>query len=172
MVDELMSFNESLAALEAEVSAKPVFATAATYPKRQSITKGNAMGKETQADQLTAEQVTAQVAAAKAEGATQMQARIRDIQTSDEAKGREKLASHLAFNTSMGVDEAKALLAASAQEQVAATATGQASALAVGMAKLSNPAVGSDTALATDPDPQADAAAVWSRSNAKLRAVK
>jgi signal peptide peptidase SppA len=169
LVDELMSFNETLAALEAEVSAKP-FSTAATYPKRQSITKGNAMGKETQADQLTAEQVAAQVAAAKAEGATQMQARIRDIQTCDEAKGREKLASHLSFSTSMSVDEAKALLAASAVE--VATTSGQASALAAGMAKLTNPAVGSEAAAATDPNPQAEAAAVWNRSNAKLLRVK
>lgn len=166
LIDELMSFNESLAALEAKVSAKP-FSTAGF---RQSTTKGNVMDKDAPAAQLTAEQVAAQVAAAKTEGAVQMQARIRDIQTCDEAKGRATLASHLAFSTSMGVDEAKALLAASAVE--AATASDQASALAAGMAKLSNPAVGSESALASDPNPQADAAAVWNRSNAKLRAVK
>jgi len=170
LVDELMSFNESLAALEAKVSAKPFSAAGAVAGSRQSQ-RSFAMSKaEATADQLTAEQVAAQVAAAKTEGAAQMQARIRDIQTCDEAKGRQTLASHLAFSTSMGVDEAKALLAASAVE--AATASDQASALAAGMAKLSNPAVGSESAQASDPNPQADAAAVWNRSNAKLRAVK
>lgn len=177
LVDELMSFNETLAALEAEVSAKP-FSTAASSNSRQSK-RSFAMSKaEAPADKLnaesTAEQVAAQVAAAKAEGATQMQARIKDIQTCDEAKGREKLAAHLAFNTAMGLDDAKALLAASAVEVAAAGngAAGQASALAAGMAKLTNPAVGSEAAAASDPNPQAEAAAVWNRSNAKLRAVK
>ena len=131
------------------------------------------MSKEAQAaamEVITAEQLATQVAAAQASGATQMQARIKDIQTCDEAKGRSKLAAHLAFNTAMGIDDAKAMLAASAVEAV--EAVGQASALAAGMAKLTNPAVGSEAAAATDPNPQAEAAAVWNRSNAKLRAVK
>lgn len=169
LVDQIMSFNETLAALEAEAAAKPVSATGDFRQSKRSFAMSKA---EAQADLLTAEQVAAQVAAARAEGATQMQARIRDIQTCDEAKGRASLASHLAFSTAMGVDDAKALLAASAVEAAtAATASGQASALAAGMAKLTNPAVGSDTA-ATDPNPQAEAAALWNRSSAKLRAVK
>lgn len=169
LVDALMSFNESLAALEAEVSAKP-FSTGAAANSRQSQ-RSFAMSKaDVAADQLTAEQVAAQVAAAKTEGAAQMQARIKDIQTCDEAKGRATLAAHLAFSTAMGVDEARALLAASAVE--VETTAGQASALAAGMAKLTNPAVGSESATASDPNPQAEAAAVWNRSNAKLLRVK
>lgn len=167
LVDELMSFNEVLAALEAKVAAKPISATGDFRQSKRSFAMSKA---DAPADQLTAEQVAAQVAAAKSEGAAAMQARIRDIQTCDEAKGRAKLASHLAFSTAMGVDEAKALLAASAVE--AETVAGQASALAAGMAKLTNPAVGSEAAAASDPNPQAEAAAVWNRSNAKLRAVK
>lgn len=173
LVDDLMSFNEALAALEATVAAKPISATGAAANSRQSK-RSFAMSKaEAPADQLTAEQVAAQVATAKTEGAAAMQARIREIHTCDEAKGRASLASHLAFNTAMGVDEAKALLAASAVEAVNAgnSASGQASALAAGMSKLANPNVGAgDTAA--DPNPQAEAAAVWNRSNAKLRAVK
>lgn len=167
LVDELMSFNESLAALEAEVSAKPFSAAGGFRQSKRSFAMSKA---EATADQLTAEQVAAQVATAKTEGAAQMQARIKDIQTCDEAKGRSKLAAHLAFNTAMGVEDAKAMLAASAVE--VETVAGQASALAAGMAKLNNPAVGSESAAATDPNPQAEAAAVWNRSNAKLRAVK
>lgn len=174
LVDQVMSFNETLAALTDKVKATPVFATAASSNSRQPK-RSFAMSKaEGTADQLTAEQVAAQVAAAKAEGAAQMQARIRDIQTCDEAKGREKLAAHLAFNTAMGLEDAKSLLSASATEAApaAAGAAGQASALAAGMAKLSNPAVGCEAGAATDSNPQAEAAAVWNRSNAKLRAVK
>lgn len=170
LADEIMSFNETLAALTEQVTAKPIFATAGSRQSKRSFAMSKA---DAPADQLTAEQVAAQVAAAKSEGATQMQARIRDIQTCDEAKGRSKLAAHLAFNTAMGVDDAKALLSASAVEQATENgAAGQASALAAGMAKLTNPAVGSEAAAAGDPNPQAEAAAVWNRSNAKLHAVK
>lgn len=172
LVDSIMSFQETLSAFEAEVSKAPGKSNGGTL--RTNLPKGVAtMSKEAQAaaaEAVTAEQLAAQVAAAQATGATQMQARIKDIQTCDEAKGRSKLAAHLAFNTAMGVDDAKAMLAASAVEAV--EAAGQASALVIGMAKLTNPAVGSEAAAASDPNPQAEAAAVWNRSNAKLHAVK
>ena len=119
----------------------------------------------------TAEQLATQLSAARADGAKEMQARIQAIQTCDEAKGREKLASHLAFNTAMCPDEAKALLSASAVEAVQASAANQQTALAAGMAKVTNPQVGTE-AQAEETNPQAEAAALWSRSNTKLRAVK
>lgn len=59
------------------------------------------------------------VAAAKAEGynegAAAAQARIGAILGSDEAKGREAQANHIAFKTSMSVEDAVGLLAASAK---------------------------------------------------------
>jgi signal peptide peptidase SppA len=170
LVNSIMSFQDTLAAFETKVSGG---ARLTNGGFRQLPHGGTTMSKDAQSAAVetpTAEQVAAQVAAAQASGAAQMQARIKDIQTCDEAKGRSKLAAHLAFNTAMGLDDAKALLAASAVE--VAEAAGQASALAAGMAQLSNPAVGSEAAAASDPNPQAEAAAVWNRSNAKLRAVK
>jgi ClpP class serine protease len=170
LVNSIMSFQDTLAAFETKVSGG---ARLTNGGFRQLPPGGTTMSKDAQSAAVetpTAEQVAAQVAAAQASGAAQMQARIKDIQTCDEAKGRSKLAAHLAFNTAMGLDDAKALLAASAVE--VAEAAGQASALAAGMAQLSNPAVGSEAAAASDPNPQAEAAAVWIRSNAKLRAVK
>lgn len=166
LADELMSFNDALAALEAKVSARP--ASHAGF--RQSIKKGNVMDKEAPAEMLSAEQAAAQVAAARQEGAEQMQARIRAIQTCEEAAGREQLAGHLAFNTSMTADEARALLAVSAKEAPPAAAS-QANALASAMAKVANPSVGTD-APAADTDPHAQSAALWNRSNQKLHAVK
>lgn len=176
LVDSIMSFQDTLAAFEAEVSKPSMPAGNSNGGFRQLPYGGTTMSKDAQTaavEAVSAEQLAAHVAAAQASGATQMQARIKDIQTCDEAKGRTKLAAHLAFNTAMGVDEAKALLAASAVEATADSgATEQANALAAGMAKVTNPAVGSEVAAATDPNPQAEAAAVWNRSNAKLQRVK
>jgi capsid assembly protease len=119
-------------------------------------------------ESLTAEQVAEQVSAAKLDSAKAMQARIQSIQMCDEAKGREEMAAHLAFNTDMDADAAKALLAAAPMKAAAPVAQGNA--LAAGMAAVSNPDVGADAPAA---DLQANSAAsLWNRSNAKLRAVK
>ncbi len=55
-------------------------------------------------------------------GATQERARISAILDSEEAKGRTKLAAHIAFKTAMSADEAKAMLSASAVDSPAASA--------------------------------------------------
>jgi hypothetical protein len=61
---------------------------------------------------------------AKAEGeksgATIAQARIKSILTAKDAKGREELANHLAFNTAMSAEDAVATLAAAPKPQAAA----------------------------------------------------
>lgn len=66
------------------------------------------------------------VASAKAEGynegATAAQARIGAILGSDEAKGREAQANHIAFKTNMTVEDAVGLLAASAKVEAAPVA--------------------------------------------------
>jgi hypothetical protein len=62
-------------------------------------------------------------AAAQAEARQAERARIAGITSSDEAKGREKLASHLALNTDLSVDSAKAILAAAPVEKAEPPAT-------------------------------------------------
>lgn len=57
-----------------------------------------------------------QLASAQTEARNAERARVSGIQSCEESKGRAKLASHLAFNTSMSVDEAKAILAAAPAE--------------------------------------------------------
>lgn len=66
------------------------------------------------ADQLTQQAPTETPATAPAATASVVdeKARIEGILTSAEAKGREAQANHLAFKTSMSVDDAVALLAA------------------------------------------------------------
>lgn len=83
-----------------------------------------------------------ELAQAKADAVKTERARVSGIQSCEEAKGREKLASHLAFNTSMSVEEAKALLAAAPQEGAAAAAAGNAFKEAMDAAK--HPNVGAD----------------------------
>lgn len=70
--------------------------------------------------------------------------RIGGIQNCEEAKGRSALASHLAFNTSMSVDDAKAVMAAAPQEAAAPAAS--ANPLHAAMAATPNPNVGADGA--------------------------
>lgn len=92
------------------------------------------------------------VASARTEGATTgaaaMQTRIKGIMTSEEATDRRALAEHLAYNTTMTVDDAKTTLAASAKETPAAAATtpatsdAAATAFAAAMDGTKNPNVG------------------------------
>lgn len=167
LADAVMSFNDSLAAFEAQVSKAVSF----TNGGSRQLTKGVInMTTEAQAAATTsAEQLAAQASAtaeARTAGATDMQTRIKAIQACAEAEGREQLASHLAFNTAMGVEEAQALLAAApkATEQAAANA------LAAGMAAVDNPNVGADAANTADT--QAASSDLWARSNSKLYRVK
>jgi len=78
--------------------------------------------------------------------------RMSKIRNSPHAKGREKLADHLALNTSMSVDEAAAILEhAPAQEEQAAGNN-----FAAAMSLTQNPNVGPDNAANTS-DPEASA---------------
>ena len=65
-----------------------------------------------------------ELANARTEAAKAERARVSGIQSCEEAKGRESLASHLAFNTDMGIDAAKAVLAASPKADVSTGKSG------------------------------------------------
>ena len=96
------------------------------------------------------------VARIAAEAATRAVAedrnRVSAIRNSPHAKGREKLADHLALNTSMSVDEAAAILEhAPAQEEQAAGNN-----FAAAMNLTQNPNVGPDNPANTS-DPEASA---------------
>lgn len=61
---------------------------------------------------------------ALAEARTAERARVAGITGSDEAKGKSQLANHLAMNTDMNVDQAKAVLSAAAPEASTAATAG------------------------------------------------
>lgn len=77
-------------------------------------------------------------------------ARVSGIMGSEEAKGRSALANHLAMNTSMSVDEAKAVLGVSAKEAAStapvAPKANTAGAFEQSMAQSHNPDVGAEGA--------------------------
>jgi len=75
------------------------------------------------------------------EGTTAERTRISAILGSDEAKGRTSMAQHLAFETEMTADAAKALLAKAPAEAKAEAANP----LAAAMSQVKNPDVGADT---------------------------
>jgi signal peptide peptidase SppA len=110
--------------------------------------KEDAMSVETKPgaqDQATQEAASAAAIANAANAARVAErARVHGIQSCEEAKGREKLASHLAMNTDMSVDQAKAMLAVAATEQPQATAPAANGFQAV-MDKSQHPNVGADT---------------------------
>jgi signal peptide peptidase SppA len=84
-----------------------------------------------------------ELAKAQADATKAERARVSGIQTCEEAKGREALASHLAFNTEMTVDQAKAILAA-APIATAEPKAAQGNAFKEAMDKDKHPNVGAE----------------------------
>lgn len=113
---------------------------------------------------------TAEQAAQEARAAER--ARVSGILGSEEAKGRESLANHLAMNTGLSVDEAKAMLAAAPKAAAAAPAApGATSTFHQAMAATAQPGVGADAAAAAPGEAQDPVAAIL-RDQASATGVK
>lgn len=82
------------------------------------------------------------IANAQAEARKAEKARVSGIMGCDEAKGKSKLANHLAMNTDMSVDEAKAMLAVAAAEVVQQNSSGNS--FTEAMDRSNNPEVGAE----------------------------
>lgn len=113
--------------------------------KTQPSRKGPSMSKEDTGpanDQAAADKAAADARVAE-------RARIAGITGSDEAKGREPLATHLAMNTDMSVDAAKAILNAAPKQEAAKaepakTEPAAANAFKAAMDASKHPNVGAD----------------------------
>lgn len=113
LIDAIASPSEAMRAFMGELSGSN------PQPrKKEDAMSDAAKPGDTKAAQE--EMAKAQADAAKAE-----RARVSGIQTCEEAKGRESLASHLAFNTDMTIDAAKAILAAAPKADAAAPKAGE-----------------------------------------------
>lgn len=97
--------------------------------------------------------------AAKAE-----RARIQGITSCEEAKGRESLASHLAFNTTMSAEDAKVLLAAAPKAEGKPAAA--ANPLAQAMANSQQPNVGADAQAAAAGEQESGAKGILAAARA------
>ena len=93
--------------------------------------------------EVTQAEAAEQAKTAAAEASTQERARVAGILQHAEAEGRGQMASHLAFNTSMSVEEAAALMASAPKEQKQEAAVAPAAGpLAAAMAGDTNVTVG------------------------------
>lgn len=117
LVDAVMPPRAAYAAFLAEVSK-----TSTQTKEAKKMTDNNTAvsaggnGEGDEAARLEAARNEAKAEGAK-EGAQAAQARISGILSCEEAGKRSKLANHLAFNTSVSVEDAKAMLAASAEDK-------------------------------------------------------
>lgn len=121
----------------------------------------------------------ADVASAVAAALSADRTRQAGIRTSDEAKGREKLADHLALNTDLTVDQSKAILTAAPVEKPAAEQQ-RASGFAAAMDGTQNPNIAPDSSQpgpgqGEDETPQAKAdrlLATWGKASGKVIDLK
>jgi signal peptide peptidase SppA len=154
MGDGQASLTETITRMQDEVAQPTFTGYSSNRPSRATSERSNTMSteKDKAPGQATATEEQLKAAQAETEAAktgtakavadarAAERARFSAITSHEEAKGREKLATHLATNTDMDVDAAVALLKASAKELPAA----QADQFAAYMAKQGNAKVAAD----------------------------
>jgi len=110
-------------------------------------------------DQANTEAANAAAVTKAAQDAkTAERARVSGIQNCEEAKGKTKMANHLAMNTDMSVDEAKAMLAVAAKEAPETNASTATNGFQEAMDKSQHPKVGADAAPGTGGNESGDKA--------------
>lgn len=125
LVDAIEAPQKAMLAFFDELSGSQ--STQEIYMSTKTETPSAATGDAAQpSTQASAEAVTAEATAqaqaeAQAEARTAERQRINGILTSAEATNRSALANHIALNTQMSVEDAKALLAASPEVKAEAT---------------------------------------------------
>lgn len=162
-VDAIATLGETLAALEKSL-------TTAFTPGARTAARRNSTAKESRMEtndksaaaqpaqpQAAATHSAADLAKASADARSAERARVAAITTCEQAKGRTKLAQHIAHATDMTLEQAQAMLGAAPVEAAAAG-----NALSAAMAGVKNPAVGADGEQQRDShQPVIDAAAIF-----------
>lgn len=130
-------------AVESPMAAVIAFAnelSGSSSPQELAMTTPQKPGAQATDDKSTTTEPQVDTAKLSAEAAGAERTRMRAILTCDEAKDRTALAEHIAFNTSMSVDEAKAMLAAAPKQ----APQGTTNPFETAMAATENPNVGAD----------------------------
>lgn len=145
--DGVATLAETVTALEQVVdtfsSGTRLAVGLSTTSKEISMTTPASTAASALAPQTEAAAASIDVTKVSADAATAERTRIAAILGCDEAKGRTKLAQHLAMETTTDVEAARKLLSNAAQEGSA-----PANPLAVAMSQVPNPAVGAAGAVA------------------------
>lgn len=123
--------------------------TSDTAKPAEATNAGQEAASNEPVDQAADQQPTVDKGADQADAKTAERQRISAIVNCDAAEGRAKLASHLAFNTDMNVEQATAVLEAAGQEEQAQSTdnsadNASANPFAEAMDKSGNPNVGAD----------------------------
>lgn len=165
LVDAVLTPREAVASFVRELSGS-TFGGNVMSANQTATTDTPAAG-----DQTAVAPDAAAIAAARAEAAAAERARIDAIMGCEEATGRESLARHLAFKSSMSADEAREMLAAApaAAPAAAAAADDDADPLTAAMAVVEQPEVG---ATGGNPQPELSAADVILRDFAAATGYK
>lgn len=116
LADSIGVLDDALAAFAADLSSNP--------PEGEDEMSKQGESASTSVAENTEAAPAVDTAAIAAAAVTADRERRKDIMGSDEAQGRQSLAAHICDNTEMSVDEAKSMLAASAEEAPAAAASG------------------------------------------------
>lgn len=144
LIDAIQTPKEALAAFRKELTGSTTTTPLQGAKKMSHNTLQNGEGGESTraaADTaIPADQTGASVTAAAPDGAAAERARIHGITSCEEASGREELAKHFAFETNMGVEEARKALAAAPKQSQTSTASG----FVAAMDGSDNPNVGID----------------------------
>lgn len=136
---------------------------------RQGATMTTAQTEPGASTQAATQAQTAEQAASEAR--TAERARVSGITGCEEAKGRESLANHLAMNTDMSADAAKAVLAASPKQE-AAPAASASNAFAAAMNASKHPNVGAEAGAEGGEQAAADPAAAILADQSRATGVK
>jgi signal peptide peptidase SppA len=144
LIDAIQMPSAALAAFRQELDGSNTNHQGATKMNHDNPQGGDGAAPDAAAaaastDTTATSAAVAAPAAAEApapDAAADERARIKGITTCDEAKGRETLAAHFAYDTTMSVDDARKALAA------APVATASTSPFAAAMASTPNPEVG------------------------------
>lgn len=150
LIDAVQTPSEAVAAYLNELSGSE---TSQEIMMTNQTTQPGAEGTTPATAEINEKAIVA--AAAKAE-----RDRIAGILNCAEAQGKDRLANHLALNTDMTVDAAKALLSVAAAETQAAEVSPAANPFAAAMAATGNPEVGADAANPAGAEPESAAARI------------
>jgi signal peptide peptidase SppA len=151
LVDAIASPRDVLASLAEELSGSQSQFGDYSMSTEKNKPEASAVPDAPAANANASAPAEAPQAAASTDASTQERARISGILTCEEAKGRESLANHFAFNTVMSAADAQAALAAAPQatNEASASAPVQSDAFAAAMA-TGNPEVGAEAGASAD----------------------